>query len=694
MAGTDDPNDNRERTMIIVPAPRRAAAAALLAACLAAAAGCEIADPALPVFTTRVSVPIGTHELTVLELIEDQDDVVAGADSVLAFGAQGDTTAVALDLDLSAELDGLDVAAELGAFALPDQPPRTAGFTLAEIAPEVAALPPVPLPVPAFTIDLQSDPAPLDRLESARIAQGWLEVRLRNGLPVPVSGAAAPQRIVADVLDGDGAVVTTVVFEGEIAPGDSAAVRADLAGAHLAGGLAVRLQGGSPGAAAAVVTPAASLSVTMLLTGLVVDEATARVEALAFTESGGADLPDAFGILAATVGSGVLDLSLSSGFDLPCTARVAFPQMREPDGDTLIVRLDLPAGGGRRTAVDLAGCTITAGGGDPLTRLTYDVTVSSPGSGAGVVTLSAAAGLSAVIAPLTLAFAEVQGVFPREVFAFAPRTESIDIPEELSGVRLAAATLVVDVFNGTGIGGEVELSLVGRNADGETAELSVVAEVAPARAGGEARTTIVLDERNSNIAELLSLLPEELTFAGAVSVGGDGWVGTVRPGDRARACWRVDAPLRLELLPSETAFDPEPLDLDDDLRRDLDRRLASAAITAVIDNHLPFGVDVLLQVGPDSLSALTFPELVIGPLAVSAGLVDDVGGYVTASAGSRHVIALDRDQIRALTRPGAYTAAVATLPGTGGRIVTLRSVDRVSVSGALTAEITVGDDDE
>ncbi len=679
--------------MTIVATPRRAAAAALLAACLAAA-GCEIADPALPVFTTRVSVPIGTHELTVLELLEDQDDVVAGADSVLVFGARGDTTAVALDLDLTAELDGLDVAAELGAFALPDQPPRTAGFTLAEIAPELAALPPVPLPVPAFTIDLQSDPTPLDRLESARIASGRLEVRLRNGLPVPVSGAAAPERLVADVLDGAGVVVTTVIFDGEIAAGDSASAQADLAGAVLAGGLAVRLQGGSPGAAAAVVTPDASLSVTLLLTDLVVDEATARVEALSFVESGGADLPDSFGVLAATIGSGLLDLALSSGFDLPCAARVTFPQMRDLRGDTLAVRLDLPAGGERRTVVDLAGCTITAAGNDPLTRLSYDVAVTSPGSGAGVVTLSADAGLSATIAPLVLAFAEVQGVFPREVFAFDPHTETIDIPDELDGVRLASATLVVDVFNGTGIAGEIALSLVGRNAAGDEAELSVVAAVAPARAGGETRTTIVLDEHNSNIADLLSLLPEELTFSGAVSLGGDGWVGTVRPGDRARACWRVDAPLRLELLPSEIAFDPEPLDLDDDLRRDLDRHLETAAITAVIGNHLPFGVDLRLQVGPDSLSALTSPELVIGPLAVAAGLVGDVGGYVTSAADSRHVVALDRDQVRALTRPGAFTVAVATLPGTGGRIVSLRSLDRVTVSGALTAEITVSDDDE
>ncbi|MBK9303085.1 MAG: hypothetical protein IPM94_04115 [bacterium] len=679
--------------MRIVAAPRRAAAAALLAACLAAA-GCEIADPALPVFTTRVSVPIGTHELTVTELLEDQDHVVVGADSLLVFGAEGDTTTVDLDLDLTAELAGLDVAAELGAFALPDQPPRTAGFTLAEIAPEVAALPPVPLPVPAFAIDLRSDPSPLDRLESARLAAGRLEVRLRNGLPVPVSGASAPERLVAEVLDGDGAVVTTVVFDGEIAPGDSAAVQADLAGAVLSGGLAVRLQGGSPGAAAAVVTPGASLSVTMRLTGLVVDEATARVEALAFAESGGADLPDEFGVLEATIGSGVLDLALDSGLDLPCAARVTFPQMRDLRGDTLVVRLDLPAGGDRRTVVDLAGCTITAGGGAPLTRLTYDVAIASPGSGEGVVTLSADAALSATIAPLTLAFAEVQGVFPREEFAFAPRTETIDIPDDLDGVRLASATLVVDVFNGTGLGGEVALSLVGRNAAGDEAELSVVAAVAPARAGGEARTSIVLDEHNSNIAELLSLLPEELTFAGAVSVGGDGWVGTVRPGDRARACWRVDAPLRLELLPSETAFDPEPLDLDDDLRRDLDRHLETAAITAVIGNHLPFGVEVTLQVGPDSLSALTAPELVIGPLAVTAGLLDDVGGYVSATTDSRHVIALDRDQVRALTRPGAFTVAVATLPGTGGRTVTLRSVDRVTVSGALTAEITVSEDDE
>jgi hypothetical protein len=175
-------------------------------------------------------------------------------------------------------------------------------------------------------------------------------------------------------------------------------------------------------------------------------------------------------------------------------------------------------------------------------------------------------------------------------------------------------------------------------------------------------------------------------------VGGDEREGVIRPGESLQVCWRLDAPLRLSIEDSEIDKNPEPLNFEEDLRADLDRRVESATLLTELDNHFPFGVEVLLLVGPDSTSTLNDPELVIGPLTVTPGLVDPEKGFVTESTTSRHEIVLDRGQLDAFTRAGAHTALVALIPGTDGRIVSLRTLDKLTVRGALSVELLVDDE--
>jgi len=300
--------------------------------------------------------------------------------------------------------------------------------------------------------------------------------------------------------------------------------------------------------------------------------------------------------------------------------------------------------------------------------------------------------VSAELAATTLALGEVTGLFPAHSLALEPMTQAIDVPDELDGLQLPAATLVIDLFNGTGVRADIDLLLTGRNASGETATLAATAGIAPSRDEGPTRTTILLDETNSTIAELLSILPETFTFAGVVHVGGDDEVGTIRPDDRAQVVWRADAPLRLVIEDAEVDRNPEPLDLDEDLRTSIEDHLLEAEILVEIDNHFPFGLDVLFLVGPDSISALDDPELVIGPLSVAAGVIDETTRYVSESVATQHLIALDAEQVRAFTRPSACTALRALLPGTDGQEVVLRAGDGLTARGALSLDILIEDD--
>ncbi len=660
---------------------------------LIAVAGCEIQDPALPTFSTRLSVPVGSHEITVSELIEDQDYLYAGGDSILTFRIDGDTTSVVLDLDLSAELDGQNIDAEIGLISLPASDPLVFGFLLEEILPGAGSLPPGPVPVPAFDFDLESDPSAIEDIESAHIAAGELHFVLHNNLPIPLSGNSAPEQVSIDLVDPfSGLVLTSAVFGNAIAPGDTAMAVADLSGVTLPSSVAIALVGGSTGGLAADgLSPGDGLEVSLELVDVTMDAATAVIDAQLFSDGGTIALPDDLQVISAILATGEISIDLGNDLPIDCLVTLEFPDIRLASGAPATLDIDLPAGGTNSAVMDLTQAVISAEAGTTLSELTWSITASSPGSEGVAVTIAATDRLSANLSPTTLTFAEITGYIPEETFALDPTSEDLDLPDELDGLQLTSATLTLEVFNGTGVGGTLDITLVGTAADGSSSTLSTVAQIA-ADDAKDMRTVVVLDETNSNIAEFLSTMPETVTLSGEMRIGGPDQIGTIRPGDSARLTWGLDAPLRLTITDSHLDQDPVALNLDADMREQLDEHLVQADVIAEISNHFPFAVELFIQVGPDSTSAVNDPELVIGPLSVEAGSLNTVGGWVTQAVTSRLEIALSTNDIKAFTRPGAFTAVVAHIPGTNGEEIVVRIGDKLNIRGAISAEILISDE--
>nr|MBC8426345.1 hypothetical protein [bacterium] len=582
-----------------------AATAILCGLALALTSGCTIEDPALPTFSTRLAVPVGSHDLTAADMIEDQEYLYAGEDSLLFFSVDGDTTSVDLDLDLSTDLEAIDAEASIGSVVLDDPDPLVHAFTLVDIWPGAGMLPPGIYPVPPFDIDIETDPLDLADLDHAHVATGLITVTLDNRLPIPISDAAPPRMITAEVRHPDtGALIAALVFDAEIAAGAADTVCANLSDVDLPGDLVIRLTGGSAGSPSAYIDSDAALGVSLSISELEVDEARTILGDQSFQETSSIALPDSLRIIEAVVAGGAINVTLSSGLPVPATVYIYFNEFLTPEGGPYVLTFAMPRNGIEVTQADLAGARITSDGGAPLDSLSYTVGVYSPGSDGEMVDIASWMRITAAMDPATLSIGEVTGIIPARSFALETVTQAIDIPDELDGLRLPAATLVIELFNETGIGGDIDLELSGRNAAGETVSVAASAGVAASQGGEPTKTTLVLDETNSDIADLLSILPEEFTFSGTISVGGDDEVGTVRPGDRAQVVWRADAPLRLIIDDAEIDREPEALDLDEELRRNLEEHLVAAEIVLEIDNHFPFGLDVVFLVGPDEATVL------------------------------------------------------------------------------------------
>ncbi|MBD3222892.1 hypothetical protein GF314_16815, partial [bacterium] len=423
-------------------------------------AGCEIVEPKMPRYTTSLDVPLGQERLDIIDVIDDEDYLVAMPDSTLGFHVDGDPDTVSLDFDLGADVEPQSVRGELGTFTLGVASPPGFDFALVDLYPEAAALDGLTTPVPEFAFGDVSPTEDLADVESATVASGTLTVTVTNGLPVPVSADAGDHRLTL-ILFSPATDDTVVTLEFDPIPAGSQATRVvDLAGAVLPGALAAAIDGGSPGSGGdpVLVDAGVSIGVEAAFSDLEVSAAEAVLDAQEFSTSFTTELPADYEVVRAIIASGEVTLSVVNEMAIPCQAVVAWPEVVDLDEQPLEIVLDLPPFSRDETTVDFGGHVVQAPGGALLTELGATVTVTSPGSGGQPVSLAADQGIEAELDGGRIAFGSVTGTVPALSYDFDPIAEQIDLPDEIDGLSLTRATMVLSLTNTAGLGAEAALA--------------------------------------------------------------------------------------------------------------------------------------------------------------------------------------------------------------------------------------------
>jgi len=537
--------------------------------------------------------------------------------------------------------------------------------------------------VPAFPIDVLSDPQNIPDLESATLASGSISITLTNGLPVPVSAASGPDQLQLNLENpASGAIIATFLFP-EIAAGSSSVQTVDLAGITLPGDVSVRMAGGSPGSSGQVVTVNGtdSIEIATQFTDLVVSSANAVVGAQTFDTFFETELPADYELEHAVISGGSVGLDVSNDMPVSCQAIMTWNELRSAANQPLSVVFDLAAGQHLNRTVDFSGYTLTADG-MPLSALRAEVAITTPGSEGSSITLSADDGLTANLTGGTISFSSVTGLVPSYTVAVDPILEEIDLPEEMDGLALVAASMVMHVTNSAG--------LEGTSASGNTVAMNVSETILAAQARATT-TDIVLDQTNSSIIDFLNNLPGSINLSGDVIVGGDGTVGTVHADDFAVISWDIHAPVEVIINGTTLDSDPSALDLDQDMRDMIDDHARGAFIQTEILNHFPVGVEIFIKAGTDTSTLATAPLLEIGPLAVDPAIVDSITHIVTQSVISTPTIDLSAEDALVFSQQGLHTLIEVHLPSSEGNIVRMMSTDYLEVRGAIQVDINVND---
>lgn len=647
---------------------------------LAILIGCSFDKPVAPKWDVRLAVPLMNRTFTMQELIEKNDFLVSNAQGVVSIDYEDSLGRFEVGDALQVDGFSQSIQSEIGKFTIPSPGNKFVRLTFGQIYPGAYALDGQTVPVPAFQYDnISTTVPPFENFESVLIESGTIQVTITNHLPVPLSAGLR-----LDVQSTQtGQTLFAFVFDQPISPGASASRTVNLYGVRIPSGLTISMSGGSPGSNGQPVTINAStdgIDIETFISDIVAVEARAAIEPQQFSGKDSVALGDSILITEAVIASGIFRFDFNNQIPLDLNLNLVLDDFLDPAG--LPVQLQIPLRSGETTTrlFNLQGYRFRPTVQNGQMTMRYNWTVDVLGSNGEIITLSSqdAVGLDIQVSDLT--FSEIRGVLNGVHVPIDTVVQDIDIPEDLDSLRFEAGRLEIIIHNGIGFPIQPELHVLGVNEQkGLQVEMVVQEQIRPA-SNYPSISKIILDEQNSNLIELLNIMPTKIYVWGQAVVGDGTSESVIRSTDYMDAKVRILAPVALQ-FPSQTIeTDVDTLDIDAGVRSELESNVLEGRFFARLRNHLPFGVEVTFYFSSQDTNVFANPELTIGPVRLDPGEVSAEGKVLQEKVSDINV-QLSQEEIRFFTHPTVLAGIKIHIPGSG-QIVRVYETDYIHVKAA------------
>ena len=633
------------------------------------AVGCSIESPQAPSWDIDFVIPVINRTFTATELVEHISSELVAVDSSgdLFFSLR--ETLDSIQTDTLLRLDDLSssVVRQLDEFTLTLPAPQTQALRIIDYLPLAAGIVPdtgivVALPLTGF-----------GSIQEAQISAGHLEIDVTNNTNLDFDS------LTCWLQDNRyGHEILTESFPSGIAGGASVQRISAVAGKTLTNDLTLEIYFHTPGGITGSLVGQQIDFELRFVDSLVVASATAPIDPFAADYTHAVRLNTAHHLESARLATGELQYRVDNRLPLAAHLEITLPQVTDGNGP-LQFGLDLPADGEATATIDLAGWDV-APAADSLAAL---IQADLLGTGGGVITVTAADGFEF---DLTLTEVRLESataiIAPTEV-SWQEQTFALDIPSGLDNLSLAAAELKLEIHNGSELPANLEILIEADNGH----QLTLNGVVSAGSVNNPVTTTIL----SSEIAQLLSPVPEELSISGQVLVGDGSSRVTLSEQDYFFVEAEISAPLQVVLGADTIDADIEAVDIDEDIRERVDR-LHSGDFLGTLTSHLPLGATVTIYLDTDSASLYTSPLLEIGPLTLAAGFTD-ANGVVTGTTATDNEINLSGDDFQIFSNPQVFVGARLEFPGTAGDTVRLRGDDFLHIGGQVKISARVGGED-
>ena len=660
---------------------------------IVAATGCTVKSPKVPKIDFTVSISVADDTTTIQELAQDRSE---GASRFLKIDADGQ---MALDFQ-TAFNERVDVGdrlrvkpqansfnTQLGEISIPGQEIPDISITMSDLL--GGEIPETDFAVPIDGMGFETEvELPLENVTSLSIEEGGLDVSLTNGLPMPVT-----MRLLLIDLGNGGAAVSEIDL-GAIAPDGGVATGSfDLDGKTISGSLAFSVVGGTQDAEVQIQGDP-SLDISAILREMTVSEATALIPQQVFTDNQVLEFPDdRIQVTRAMISEGAITLEVRNEIPIIMSVALTLDDLRDREGNAQTFVIDqLSPDEVKLVRFDLTENEFAPL--DPLSmRLSYQATTYPTDT---QVTIKSGGEIEVSALTENLVFSRVEGILNRLELPFEPVSRTVDFPAGLNNVALGSTSLSVFATSAVGFRSEMSLLITGTNQLGQSGEL-VVDEVFE-RGNPSAPVSIVIDPDPEELTAFLNLLPNSITVDPDVLVGDGVGTETIEPDHWVRLDSVVfGAPARFRIT-DDTQIQPEPIRRefsDDEARRRIQSNLQEAGVTTTIENHIPLGVSVSIQVARTAEDVYTSPILTIptdgSGFSVNAAPVDGEGKVIGSEKKETTVKLSAEDVLVFLEEGGVYTGVLIKIDGTDGD-VELFGTDFIAVQAGAQIVVELNED--
>jgi hypothetical protein len=655
---------------------------------------CSFEKPSAPTFETKINVPLISETYAMQELVDDEAYLAVKNNGDLYFHVEHEIERFYVDENLKINPMTRSFSAAIGSFKIDSPGQKNAEMQLSEIAPDLARFNGQKIEVTPFELSpVQRNIEPFSDFQEVLIDSGFAILRVENNLEIFVG---SPVNIMVSQA-GSGKNIFSVIFEEEIPPHTSAEKRVDLSGKVLPAQMAIGISGKSAGSHGAQVNinAASSVNLSVNLTECKVSRAVAKISPQYVRRAEKIEMEDSLQIQSAKIETGAITLRVQGNLPLDALLTYTLADFLDASGKVLKDSFWVYSRTEFRKKIDLSGCWLRPEAFDTNERnFRFNWVFKTKDTGDQLVTLSKTDYLNVDIELSEIQFEQITGILSDLEVAIEPYQHEIDIPSDLDSLLLEDAQMELRIQSSINFPASSKLIIEGRNKTGQIVQLYVEESIDPAPNPGELTDTdIVLNKSNSLIVPFMNLLPNEIAIQGNVRLGAATWIGTINKSDYIEGSLAITTPLALALPRQRIELEPDSLDLDEDLREQIENRLLAGALTGTIENRIPIAASLTILFAQDSSKVFSQPEVTVGPIQILAAQINPTTGYATQTTSSPIAVGLDAEEMKIFEKSRVYVGLVFELPGTNGQVVKLHIDDFIKVNLALLLQVKIGSND-
>ncbi len=628
---------------------------------------CTIKKPEAPTWQTSMVIPLAHKTWDMAELIEklDQENLTVDDQGDPLFFYESFLDRVTLDASFAVGNISHTIAETLG---IVDLDPISETIFVVQLGDQFPILPPGSFPDTSFDVSLPLPP--LGDFAVVTIYSGFMVSTIVNDFGLDLDTV-----IVTINDDSLGGQVTQYDIPGGILEGVTAVDTIDLSGKTVSNHLSTLIHCHTPGKPTFLISADKELSTALgMPDGLSVSSAIAIIPRITRNFSDTLDVTSDHDLDLAVVESGQLILSIFNNTDLSDTLSVDVPGLSL---NSIPFSLDtvISARGNVVINLDLAGYELLPDDNQDI-LFSVDAIINSSGV---PVTISSTDDVFLGFDIQNISLARVEGTVAPTTADFAGIQTDIDIPEGFDAIWLPEAMIILEITNCVNLAGSYDIDLVHSNGQIK----NITGLVAPGTLGNPITTVNQIP-----IGDFMNPIPESITVNGSAGFGG---TGSATPDDYVTAKVTITSPLEFIINPHspiEGEWESSELDLDSNIVDGFEL----ARFYATFANRLPVGVTAEFLLGGDSATLYTNPDVILGPIWVSAGYVNPVTGTTDSARISTNEVIMDKAMLEVLYNETIWIGEWIMLDTTGSTPVRMTKNDSLTITGYIEVDYTFSDD--